>query len=220
MKSKNLTFLLLVGLIAPSAVMSVESSTIVTLDNEIRNSKKRTALKEKMINLQSIIQCEEDNTDDQPQGGVNISSKKDLFCILKILLQLSDHIADGNPSKSAKAGTVIKEYFETYATLSPDSWGDDFIQLWNAPSIKNYLKLQAIQNAVNKISKNIGSTINQSDENEEFNILIKEMESSIKVVKEELIPFEKLEQKYNPLQGFDPKLYDEMTQTLIRIHSL
>ena len=107
------------------------------------------------------------------RGGVNISSKKDLFCILKILLQLSDHIADGNPSKSAKAGTVIKEYFETYATLSPDSWGDDFIQLWNAPSIKNYLKLQAIQNAVNKISKNIGSTINQSDENEEFNILIK-----------------------------------------------
>ena len=104
--------------------------------------------------------------------------------------------------------------------MSPDSWGDDFIQLWNAPSIKNYLKLQAIQNAVNKISKNIGSTINQSDENEEFNILIKEMESSIKVVKEELIPFEKLEQKYNPLQGFDPKLYDEMTQTLIRIHSL
>lgn len=208
MKSKNLAFLLLVGLIAPSAVMSVESFNTVTPDSEGMNSKKRTALKEKTINLHRSIQGKEDNTDYQPQEGFNISSKKDLFDILKILLQCIDHIADGNPSKCAKAGTVIKEYFQAYTTLDPDSWDDDLIQLWNAPPIKTHLKLQAIQNAVNKISNNIGSIINQSDENEEFNILIKEMESSIKVVKEELTTFEKLAKKYSPPQGLAPELYD------------
>lgn len=214
MKSKNLTFLLLVGLIAPSAVMSAESSKTVTPGHEI--GKKRTlqekiqTLQEKIQTLkekiQSITECEENNTNYQPQGVGNISSKN-LVCSLNILLQLSDHIADGNPSKSQKSGTVIEKFFKTYATFAPDSWCDDLIQLRNAPLIENYLKLQDIQNAVNKISKGIGSTIIQSSENTDFNILIDDMKSSINVLTNEIIPCKKLVQKYSQLQEFHPNLY-------------
>ena len=47
MKSKTVAFLLLFGLIAPSAVMYAKPLNTVTEDTDGGNVKKRTALKEK-----------------------------------------------------------------------------------------------------------------------------------------------------------------------------
>jgi len=180
MKSKNLAFLLLVGLIAPSAVMSAGSSTALTPDTEGVSSKKIAALTEKTINLQRSIQGKEDNTDYQPPAQCDVISKS-----LKNVLKLLDYIPHVITYNFKKERTVIEGLFMAYARLHPDSWDNDLNQLWNADSIKNlkYLILQDIQNCVNKISKKIGLRIKQSDKNAKFHDLMEEMGSLTENVK-------------------------------------
>ena len=147
MKSKNLAFLLLVGLIAPSAVMSVESFNTVTQDLEGMNSKKRTALKEKTINLQRSIQCKRNNP--YPSNGPHDFLLKNgiIPSVLDGVVDLLDRLAPENLLKySTDLKSVFKNYYDALTKIEPDSWGDYTLEHFNSDSFNAFFKAMVVVN--------------------------------------------------------------------------
>ena len=202
MKSKNLTFLLLVGLIAPSAVMSIESSfNTVSPETEGLVLKKKRALEDRLSALSDratdllTIHNKGDNPCPLNEPGGDLSREYLSSLTLKIC-----KFFENTSNFEKKFKSDIEEYFQAYVKLNPDAWDEDLVELYTSSRVKFFLKLQAIEDAAKESFKefpdpmqpSIKSRTNNwcyfikgidsikklllSNDNNEFNDLMKKMQ--------------------------------------------
>ncbi len=207
MKSKKWAFLILVGLIAPSAVMSVDYVDVTdTTKHKVRDKMRKTEdqISELERKLVDVIVGMRNAKHPQKEPG-SVPSKRDVF---SLILKKVDRFFIETVAFEQQFKSDIREYIEAYIKLYPDAWDDNLKELFESSRISIFLKSLAIQKAAKEVFKefpydyfalrtlkfennycnfirNVKSieNLSLSKENAEFNNLMQEMPSSITAVK-------------------------------------